>query len=313
MANRYGNRIIPGGGTGKNSAWLFRREGKYSESMKLEDGKSKAFKTQSRETALQSGKSAKDFGTEGNIAGEQTGTSIFDPVLCELAYRWFCPPGGTVLDPFAGGSVRGIVAAILGYSYTGIELRQEQIGANERQADTILEEGTRKPEWKQGDSQQAASLCPEVEADFVFSCPPYYDLEVYSELPEDLSQYSDYGSFLAAYEQCIAASVGLLKDNRFACFVVGDMRDKAGYYRHFVTDTILAFEKAGMGLYNEAILVTALGSLPIRVGIPFEKYRKLGKTHQNVLVFYKGDPANIPIHFPILEISDPAEGFGEIA
>ena len=38
-------------------------------------------------------------------------TSIFDPVLCELAYRWSCPQGGTIIDPFAGGSVRGVVAA----------------------------------------------------------------------------------------------------------------------------------------------------------------------------------------------------------
>ena len=40
-----------------------------------------------------------------------SGTSVFDPVLCEVAYRWFSPPGGHVLDPFAGGSVRGILAA----------------------------------------------------------------------------------------------------------------------------------------------------------------------------------------------------------
>ena len=33
---------------------------------------------------------------------EVSGTSIFDPVLCELVYRWFCPAGGAVLDPFAG-------------------------------------------------------------------------------------------------------------------------------------------------------------------------------------------------------------------
>ena len=50
----------------------------------------------------------------GESAATQSGTSIFDPVLCELAYRWFCPPGGVVLDPFAGGSVRGIVASKLG-------------------------------------------------------------------------------------------------------------------------------------------------------------------------------------------------------
>jgi len=46
----------------------------------------------------------------------------------------------------------------------------------------------------------------------------------------------------------------------------------------------------GMELYNEAILVTAVGSLPIRVGRQFDAARKLGKTHQNVLVFVKGDP-----------------------
>lgn len=64
-------------------------------------------------------------------AQPQSGTSIFDPVLTELAYRWFCPPTGYILDPFAGGSVRGIVAAVLGRAYTGIDLRPEQIEANQ--------------------------------------------------------------------------------------------------------------------------------------------------------------------------------------
>ena len=35
-------------------------------------------------------------------------TSIFDPVLTEIAYRWFCPSGGKILDAFAGGSVRAL-------------------------------------------------------------------------------------------------------------------------------------------------------------------------------------------------------------
>lgn len=69
---------------------------------------------------------------EASYAPTASGTSIFDPVLCEIAYRWFCPQGGTVLDPFAGGSVRGIVASRLGYRYVGIELRQEQVEANRR-------------------------------------------------------------------------------------------------------------------------------------------------------------------------------------
>jgi len=36
---------------------------------------------------------AKVFGTEGNISAA-CGTSIFDPVLCEIIYKWFCPLGG---------------------------------------------------------------------------------------------------------------------------------------------------------------------------------------------------------------------------
>jgi DNA modification methylase len=58
------------------------------------------------------------------------GTSIFDPVVCELAYSWFTAPGHQVLDPFAGGSVRGIVAGMLGRKYQGHELRAEQVAAN---------------------------------------------------------------------------------------------------------------------------------------------------------------------------------------
>lgn len=217
---------------------------------------------------------------------DASGTSIFDPVLCEMAYSWFCPPGGVVLDPFAGGSVRGIVACYLGREYVGIEIRPEQVGANEAQAREIVTDN--KPAWIVGDAGNVATLAAG-EYDFVFSCPPYYDLEVYSDLPGELSALPTYADFMVQYRAIVAACVGLLKDNRFACFVVGDVRDKDGYYRNFVADTIAAFQDAGARLYNEAILVTAVGSLPIRAGRQFAGGRKLGKTHQNVLVFVKGD------------------------
>lgn len=74
-----------------------------------------------------------------------SGISVFDPVLCELVYRWFCPPGGHVLDPFAGGSVRGVVAHKLGRTYEGVELRPEQVAANEEQARTICGAGGAAP------------------------------------------------------------------------------------------------------------------------------------------------------------------------
>jgi hypothetical protein len=54
-------------------------------------------------------------------------------------------------------------------------------------------------------------------------------------------------------------------------------------------DTIRAFEECGARLYNEAILVTSVGSACMRVSKQFSAGRKLAKVHQNVLVFCKGD------------------------
>jgi hypothetical protein len=498
------------------------------------------------------------------IQREQTGTSVFDPVLCELAYRWFCPPDGLVLDPFAGGSVRGIVASLLGRRYHGIELRAEQVAANQEQADAILgpdesigvqtpcqafgdwwakredaagfvsvdrpsgskvrafgkmiaaappgtplvvgcsadslmqvyvadaarasgrsahiiiprrnvrcdltawsadagatvdeiapgypsqyraaarawagsnggavrwnpaistadtadqvanipvgarrvvvpcgsgaiaagvlaglalagrqdvtvlavavsdladservlalagqhagtailsrlewvradgdyadqvqaslPDGTAldpayaakalpfvrpgdvlwvsgrrpglpyvappsgrddRPTWVCGDARDHLSAAP--SADFLFTCPPYFDLERYSDDPLDLSAM-DWPGFLSAYRAIIAVSVGRLKPDTFACVVIGDVRDKRGHYRNLPGETIRAFQDAGVALYNEAILVTPVGSLPIRVGSQFSKSRKFGKTHQNVLVFVKGDPVKAAARVPI--------------
>lgn len=216
----------------------------------------------------------------------QSGTSIFDPVLTELCYRWFSPKGGHILDPFAGGSVRGIVASVLGYKYTGFELRPEQVAANVAQAATICPESA--PQWVCGDS--AATIPAWAgQADMLFSCPPYGDLEVYSDRPDDLSAMT-HEAFLAAYRAIIAAAVDKLAPDSFAVFVVGDYRCKKGFYRNFTGETVAAFEAAGARFYNEAILVTAVGSLPVRITKQFKSGRKLGKTHQNILGFVKGDP-----------------------
>lgn len=238
-----------------------------------------------------------------------SGTSIFDPVLCELAYRWFCPPKGVVLDPFAGGSVRGIVASKLGREYVGVDLRPEQIEANRVQAKAICKgRGNPKPEWVEGDSQDIAKLAKGAKADFLFSCPPYADLERYSDDPLDLSTM-EYPAFLAAYRAIIASAAKMLQKDRFACFVVGDIRnpDDRGVYRGFHMDTIRAFEDAGLQLYNHAILITAAGSLPMRSGRAFETSRKLGKTHQDCLIFVKGDPVKATAAIGKVEFGEPEE------
>lgn len=233
------------------------------------------------------GKDQKSLLTGCGVYGDAT--SVFDPVLCELAYTWFCKPAGRILDPFAGGSVRGIVASVLGYRYWGCDLSKHQIESNRAQLGAATT-GDFEPEWVCGDSNSTlGNAAP--RADLVFSCPPYGNLEKYSDHPHDISNMS-YKDFLRNYERIIYHACDQLRNNRFAVFVVANFRDKeTGFQRNFVGDTINAFEHAGLHFWNDCILVHPCGSAPVRAAGTFERgNRKLVKLHQNVLVFVKGQP-----------------------
>ena len=217
-----------------------------------------------------------------------SGTSIFDPVLCEHLYTWFCPKGGRIVDPFAGGSVRGVVASVLGRKYWGCDLRPEQIKSNQEQAKKICPGSLKNGlEWVTGDSRETLAKAP--EADLVFSCPPYGDLEKYGNDPHDLANMSA-DDFDEVHGEIIKKACDRLKNNRFACWIISEYRVKDGTYAGFVPNTIWWFEKAGLKFYNEAILINPMGSLQIRMGKQFNVTKKLGRTHQNIVIFVKGDP-----------------------
>lgn len=227
-----------------------------------------------------------DQGSEGWVAltAANATTSIFDPVLCELAYRWFSNEGDAVLDPFAGGSVRGVVASSLARRYVGIELRPEQVEANRDQAHLG---SSITPRWIEGDARRAADLLDDAEFDLVFTCPPYADLEVYSDDPRDLSNMP-YDMFLDGYAEALSAAARHLTRDRFFIVVISDVRDRAGNYRGPVSDTVKAAQGCGLHLYNDAVILDPVGSARLRAAGTF-KYRKLTRLHQHMLIFVKGD------------------------
>lgn len=225
------------------------------------------------------------------------GTSVFDPVLCELIYSWFLPEKLSlgILDPFAGGSVRGIVASRLGFQYNGIELRREQVEANVKQALEIP--CYPKPHWVCGDAAKVESLVGD-EYDLLFTCPPYWNLERYSDLPSDLSTLDRWSEFSACYRAILRASALRLKSQRFAVIVVGNIRDSEGFLRDMRIPTVAAMREAGFDLYNDLVLIPVVGTLALRVNGQFQKGRKVGSAHQYVMCFFKGNPESIRYEFP---------------
>jgi DNA modification methylase len=183
----------------------------------------------------------------------------------------------------------------LGHNFTGIELREEQAKLNNDRVKSMT------AKYICDDGQNVDKHIEENSQDLLFSCPPYFDLEVYSDLPNDASNQSDYQDFIKILDNAFSKSIKCLKDNRFAVVVVGDVRDKKGFYYGFNDDVKQIFKRNGMSLYNEMVLVESIGTLPQRVGM-YMKNRKIGKCHQNIFVFYKGDTSKIAEIYPKLDI-----------
>lgn len=56
----------------------------------------------------------------------------YPEILPERFVKSFCPPSGTVLDPFSGSATTGAVAIKNGRNYIGLEVRAEQIELGKR-------------------------------------------------------------------------------------------------------------------------------------------------------------------------------------
>ena len=245
------------------------------------------------------------FSSRGENAKKAESISSFDPYLCELMYRWFSRPNDKILDPFAGGNVRGTVAAILNREYYGIDLSQEQVLANYEHFNKLQEKYTNisgEATWITSDSESFLPRTKSDEFDMVLTCPPYYNLEVYTKDPRDLSRQPSYTDFLHKYSIILKESARCLKEDSFFVIVVSEVRADAhdisnSHYLGLVPDTIKILQECNLSYYNEIILMNNIGSLPVRAPKFFDRTRKIGRHHQNILVFYKGDLANIEEKF----------------
>lgn len=226
--------------------------------------------------------------------------SILDPVLAELVIRWFGLKGCKTFDCFAGDSVFGYVSSYTDNEFVGIEIREEQVVVNNARVNG------RNAKYICDDGRNVLNYIEENSQDLLFSCPPYFDLEVYSDLPNDASNQKEYCDFVGILKHAFTNAVKCLKENRFAVIVVGDIRDKKGLYRDFCGDIKIIMREAGCGLYNELILAEEIGARRL-VARKYMRNRKVPKVHQNVLVFYKGDPKQIKQYFPVLELSEDYE------
>ena len=214
------------------------------------------------------------------LLGSKYTTSIFNPHLAQMIYSAYCPQKAKVYDAFGGGGTRGFIATAMGHTYTGIEIRADEVERiKAKQADLNL-----KFDIVCADSRFYA--IEEGAYDFSISCPPYYNLEVYSTVDGDMSNVSTYEEFLSMLKQSLEVTYRGLKDGALCIWVVGNLRRRDGSLIHFSGDTIRLGEQVGFKLHDELIFWGASDIAVQRSG-QFVANRKSVRVHEYIIIFKK--------------------------
>lgn len=237
-----------------------------------------------------------------------TGTmSVFPVPLAEwIILRYGGPEGGTILDAFSGGPPRAITAGLMRYNYIGFDIRQEQIDENMEIIKSLELEDRVK--FICGDGTQLDGIASE-SMDFGFSCPPYYNLEVYSNLPDDLSNLDTYDDFMESINRCARSYRRVMKPDAFVCIVTSPFRlvNDRGVNEQvdFPGDVIRSFRNADMYLWQDVILSRNFASAAGRASTSWRGH-KLIPRHERLLVFRVPGPS-IRVQTPQLKYIHPGK------
>ena len=99
--------------------------------------------------------------------------TVFRPAVARFIYERYCPSGGRAWDPCAGYGGRLFGASAAGVSYLGTDVDAATVDGNRRLAESVGSNGTVH--------LAAAETFDPPMVDLVFTSPPYFDQERYSQ------------------------------------------------------------------------------------------------------------------------------------
>jgi hypothetical protein len=207
-------------------------------------------------------------------------TSTFNPALAEVLVSWYSNPGGMVIDPFCGGPVRGVVAAMMGRRYHGADIRPEQIQANQTETEK-LPPTDHLPTYEHADSLR--SRWP--AAQMVFTSPPYHDLEIYSDDPLDLSTMT-WPNYLRALSASFQYTAAALTPGGFAVWVIADIPG-----RPLVAELTKIGDSSPLVDYHETLtIVHRVGTAGWRAAVNYPRTGRATRVHSSAVVFKAVEP-----------------------
>lgn len=205
--------------------------------------------------------------------------SSFSMEACQLAYQHYLRDCKNIFDPFAGWGERHFYALKNKKNYTGYDINPEAIKRTKEvfEVDNIL-----------GDS--LIKDLPE-KIDGVFTCPPYWNLELYANNSESGDRKKTWPDFLKWYSAVFKRIYEKSLPQTIFVIVVGNWRKKHIYYDlDYNTRKIFS----GFGAITKDVVVLSRKNISkIKIMIPQAKeYKYSINVNDFMLVFQKPDEVN---------------------
>lgn len=217
--------------------------------------------------------------------------SKFSFGLSEFVIKYWSERDNVILDQYMGWGIRGAVALKLDRRYIGYDISPEMFERSKTYIDYLQDKDARTffgarapPEYKLilGDGTKLEGMKNDC-VDLAFTCPPYWNIEKYEDIPRQLSSAESYKDFLALIQDGLVSVKRVLKPNGFIVYVVADFRAEKEF-KNFHGDLIKIGKDVGLKYWD--IIISVLHSPFTWVHIVnCDKMKYTSKTHEYIVIF----------------------------
>jgi len=204
--------------------------------------------------------------------------SNFRPTLARAVVQRFSKSGSTVLDFSAGFGGRLVGCITLNRNYIGIEPSRDQVSGMKKTARALVSQTPQGARARilRGRAEIVLKRIESGSVDLVFSSPPYYNWERYSDDAEQsFLRYQTYGDWLEGFlRPCLAESARTLRPN--GCLI---LNISGRGRRPAREDAVDAARSAGLRLVDELPMMLAR--------VPYLHPRNIGAFKSELLLIFR--------------------------
>ena len=211
----------------------------------------------------------------------------FSPMRAKLIYEHYCPKDGTIYDYSAGygGRMLGALASQQNFKYIAVEPNTNTFYNLNRLGQYIentLEKDKSYQIYNLGSERFALA---KESVDFVFSCPPFYKKENYSnEITQSIHSYPEYQKWLESYVRPTVRNsfIALKEKGVYGVDILN--YTYCGKTYHLIEDWIKIAEEEGF-VYKDKVPIAS-------------KFRKKEDEGEHIYLFMKKEEYDLPDYTP---------------